>query len=206
VPGHVTAGNKVSTVDLYSFFLTDPSTYTTLPSTTGAIEPGVLANGINHPDNPHYDLMAQEWFEGIEALGFGPDNFSSWISDPAFGLAVADQDFGDDSDGDNLSNGLEAWFGTHPGQFNSGLSNISTSGNITTFTHPQNAILPDDLTGYYEWSPNLLDWYAGDGVEGPGGGLTVTIDSNSIDGTTTVTATVTGAADRIFLRAGVLQD
>ena len=204
VPGHVTAGNKVSTVDLYSFFLTDPSTYTTLPSTTGAVEPGVLSNNINHPDNPHYDLMAQEWYEGIQALGLGPDNFAAWIIDPIFDLAVADQDFDDDSDGDNLSNGLEAWFGTHPGQSNTGLANVSTVGNVTTFTHPQNPTVPDDLTGYYEWSPNLTDWYASGA--GPGGGVTVTFSASIRGGTTTVTATVAGLAERIFLRAGVVRN
>ena len=204
VPGHVTAGNKVSTVDLYSFFLTDPSTYTTLPSTTGAIEPGVLSNNINHPDNPHYELMAQEWFEGIQALGLGPDNFAAWIVDPAFGLAVVDQDFDDDSDGDRLANGLESWFGTHPGQWNSGLAIGSTVGLATTFTHPQNATPPNDLTGYYEWSPNLDVWYTSG--TGPGGGATVTFSANTSGTTTTVTATASEAVERIFLRAGVMQN
>lgn len=198
VPTYAGNGKKVTTVDLYTPFLVDPDNYGT------AIEPGVLSNNINHPDNPHYELMAQEWYEGIQALGLGPDNFASWIVDPAFGLAVADQDFADDSDGDNLSNGLEAWFGTHPGQPNTGLANISTNGNITTFTHPQNATAPDDLIGYYEWSPNLADWYANG--TGPSGGATVAFSASIRGGTTTVTATVAGLAERIFLRAGVVRN
>ena len=198
VPTYAGNGKKVTTVDLYTPFLVDPDNY------GSAIEPGVLSNNINHPDNPHYELMAQEWYEGIQALGLGPDNFASWIVDPAFGLAVADQDFADDSDGDNLSNGLEAWFGTHPGQPNTGLANISTNGNITTFTHPQNATAPDDLIGYYEWSPNLADWYANG--TGPSGGATVAFSASIRGGTTTVTATVAGLAERIFLRAGVVRN
>ncbi len=198
VPTYAGNGKKVTTVDLYTPFLVDPDNY------GSAIEPGVLSNNINHPDNPHYELMAQEWYEGIQALGLGPDNFASWIVDPAFGLAVADQDFADDSDGDNLSNGLEAWFGTHPGQPNTGLANISTNGNITTFTHPQNATAPDDLIGYYEWSPNLTDWYASG--TGPSGGATVAFSASIRGGTTTVTATVAGLAERIFLRAGVVRN
>jgi len=118
----------------------------------------------------------------------------------------ADQDFDDDSDNDNLSNGLEAWFGTHPGEFNAGLANVSTTGNVTTFTHAQNTTVPDDLTGYYEWSPNLTDWYDGDGIDGPGEGTTVTIVPSTSGASTTVTATVTGAYERIFLRAGVNQN
>ncbi len=68
VPSYVAAGKKVSTVNLYSLFLVNPNDY------ASAIAPNVLSNGINHPDNTHYDLMAQKWFEGIDALGLGPDN------------------------------------------------------------------------------------------------------------------------------------
>lgn len=68
VPNYVAAGKKVSTVNLYSLFLTNTNDY------SSAIAPNVLSNGINHPDNTHYDLMAQKWFEGIDALGLGPDN------------------------------------------------------------------------------------------------------------------------------------
>ena len=198
VPTYAGNGHKVSTVDLYTPFLVDPNNY------ASAIKPGVLSNNINHPDNTHYELMAQEWFEGIQALDFDSDNFDSWISDPAFGLAVADQDFADDSDGDQLGNGIEAWFGTHPGQFNTGLTSIATDGTTTTFTHPQNATLPGDLTGYYEWSPNLVDWYLSG--NGPDGGSTVTFSTNTIGTTTTVTATASEGLDRIFLRAGVSQN
>ncbi len=109
-------------------------------------------------------------------------------------------------DGDNLSNGVEAWFGSHPGQFNSGLANISSNGLITTFTHPQNASPPDDLTGRYEWSPNLTHWYLSG--TGPAGGATVTFSATTTGTTTTVTATASASegTERIFLRAGVSQD
>ncbi len=129
--------------------------------------------------------------------------FSNWIANPVFGIAPADRDLLDDPDRDNLPNGVEAWFGSHPGQFSAGLSGTSTSSATTTFAHPRNTNMPDDLTGYYEWSPDLINWYDGDGVDGPVGGPTVHITSTTLAGTTTVTATGSAAAGRLFLRAAV---
>jgi len=130
------------------------------------------------------------------------NTFVSWID--GFGLDPADKGFDDDPDGDNLANGLEAWLGTHPGQFDPGLTGLSTDGTISTFTHSQNDDPPSDLTGYYEWSPNLIDWYASG--SGPGGGPTVSFVPNTVGTTTTVTATASGQVDRLFLRAGVTQN
>lgn len=203
VPNYASLGKKISTVDLYSSFLTNPSTYTNLPSTPGAVQPGVLSNSINHPDNPHYSLMAQKWFEGIGALGLGPNNFNSYISNPAFGIDAGDQDFNDDPDGDLLANGLEAWFGTHPDKYSSGIANVVRNGNTITFTHPFNISPPSDVSGSYEWSLNLVDWYAGDGVSGPSGGPTVTMTHATSGATTTVTTTLSQAEAKIFLRAVV---
>ena len=64
------------------------------------------------------------------------------------------------------------------------------------------------MTGFYEWSPDLAAWYAGDGVEGPAGGPTVTIAATTVGTTTTTTATATAseALDRLFLRVGVMQN
>jgi hypothetical protein len=69
--------------------------------------------------------------------------------------------------------------------------------------HPQNENPPSDLAGFYQWSPNLVDWYAGDELEGPAGGPTVTISPNTV-GTTTVTVTASEVLGSLFLRAGVM--
>jgi len=132
-----------------------------------------------------------------------PSNtFNSWILTPAFGIAPADQGLADDPDGDGIPNAIEAWFGTHPGQFNSGLARLVTHGHTTTFTHPQAELPPTDVNAFYQWSPNLTDWYAGDGIEGPPGGQTVTVVPNTAGTTTTTTVTVTASAamERLFLR------
>jgi uncharacterized sulfatase len=132
-----------------------------------------------------------------------PNNYNSWIGDPVLVIAPADRDFGLDLDGDGLTNGVEAWFGTDPRAFTAGLANLGSDGLTTTFNHPRNPQAPSDLAGYYEWSPNLVDWYAGDGTDGPPGGPTVNIVANAAGTTTTVTATASAEVPRLFLRAGV---
>lgn len=150
-----------------------------------------------------YGLGIQTDYDNVRLVATTqtPSNaFNSWISNPAFGLAPADQGFADDLDGDGIPNALEAWFGTHPGQFNSGLAHLVTHGLTTTFTHPQAELPPSDVSGIYQWSPNLVDWYAGDGIDGPPGGQTVTMVPSTVGNTTTVTVTASGALERLFLR------
>jgi hypothetical protein len=130
------------------------------------------------------------------------NDFNSWIA--GFGLDPADQDFDDDSDLDGLDNGLEAWFGTHPGQFNGGLADLSSNDITTTFTHPQNLSAPADVSGFYQWSPNLTDWYASG--TGPVGGPTVIMNPVTVGGTTTVTASASEVIEHLFLRIGVSQN
>ena len=63
VPTLSNKGARISTVDLYTMFLTDPAD----PTSIGA---GLHANDLNHPNAILYDKMAQAWFEGIMKLGF----------------------------------------------------------------------------------------------------------------------------------------
>jgi hypothetical protein len=73
----------------------------------------------------------------LSAVIGGPaDDFDAYVSDLAFGLAPGDPGFGDDPDRDRLASGLEAFSGTHPGQFVAGLVKLATDGAITTHTHP----------------------------------------------------------------------
>jgi|TARA_B110000305_G_C19106993_1_gene477957 lysophospholipase L1-like esterase len=61
-PSFAAKGHKVSTVDMYSLFLTDPSNY------ESPVASGKHSNNYNHPFNTEYDLMADRWFATIEAL------------------------------------------------------------------------------------------------------------------------------------------
>lgn len=139
----------------------------------------------------------------------------------AFALAVDGSDFSDwatgypdvervtelayDSDGDGIPNGIEAWFGTHPGQSNPGIENIATNGTVISLTHPVSSSMPDDLQGSYQWSTNLNDWYECDGIDGPATGETLTTSSQIEQNTATVTFNASGTMERIFLRPAVTQ-
>lgn len=141
------------------------------------------------------------WLSGY-SLQEIPATFANWIT----GYHLDGQNgFTDDPDGDRLANGLEAWFGTHPGQPNAGLTVLTTAGTTLTFSHPRNPDPPSDVAGFYQWSPNLADWYAGDGVAGPPGGPTVIISPATNGATTTVTVTASAPLGMRFVRSGVTQ-
>ena len=85
---------------------------------------------------------------------------------------------------------------------NAGLSNPSTNGTATTFTHPQADPALTDVTGSYEWSLDLNTWYAGDGADGPGAGPTVDIPLvTPVGGAASVTATASEPLTELFIRA-----
>jgi hypothetical protein len=136
-----------------------------------------------------YDIaIDQAAVDTLFAAGSGID-YDTWASNyPGLELGNPAADL----DGDGLANVIEAWFGTHPGQWNAGLA------TTPLFSHPQNPSPPSDVRGSYQWSPNLVDWY--DSGSGPAGGPDVTMVPVTVGTTTTVAATASVALERIFLR------
>lgn len=205
VPKYQAMGKKVTLVDQYTPFLTNPANNT-------AINQSLFSNGINHPNNQGYDLMAAAWFNALDALGLNALSYSEWIADPSFGIAAADRGFLSDPDGDGISNGLEAWLGNDPGKPNSGswisgplILTDDTNGKSLSFTHSVKAKPVSGLVKSYQWSADLAEWYSADGVAGPSGGLHVTCAA-SVSGTTaTVIASPSQPTVRLFLRLGVAQ-
>ena len=132
-------------------------------------------------------------------VGDEQTTYQQWVD--GFGLPGGSRGFSDDPDRDGLANGLEAWFGTHPGESNGGFAFVATDGTTATFRHPQNPAPPADVSGSYRWSTNLIDWYAGDGEDGPQDGPFLTIQSTTLSDITTVTLTSEALLGRAFLRA-----
>ena len=124
--------------------------------------------------------------------------FANWIA----GFDVGNSsDFDDDFDGDGLPNGIESFLGTAPDRWNAGFSQVTFDGAGFQLQHPQNAASASDVTGSYQWSSDLADWYfSGDSV----GDTTVTITplvDTPVQGTTTVTISSSGAGTlTLFIR------
>jgi autotransporter-associated beta strand protein len=194
--------NDPTTVTIASTGATLDLTYTgtdrVLKLVIGSIQ---QANGVYGKLGSAPPIIGIPQITGDGTLTVAPVNtFSSWISNPAFGLAVADQDLGDDPDGDGIKNGVENFFGTHPATFSQGLIAGTKNGNSFTFTHPQNATPAYDLTTSYRWSTNLTTFHPGGTTSG---GTTVTFNTEPntpTPGVTRVTATATGSLPaRLFV-------
>ncbi|MEO5915322.1 MAG: immunoglobulin domain-containing protein [Luteolibacter sp.] len=169
--------------------------------TLGAGEPtgGTTISGVNL----NWDRLALSDYDGNSAawdeirwgstfnsvtLGSSPaNNYAAWIGGYS-GLGGL-TGFNDDADGDGIKNGVENLFGTNPGVSNQGIVQIARSGNTVTFQHPANATPASDVTAAYVWSTDLATFNAGGASAG---GTTVSFATNTVAGTTTVTAAISG--------------
>jgi formylglycine-generating enzyme required for sulfatase activity len=130
--------------------------------------------------------------------------FADWIAERIANPAA--RGFYDDPDGDGLCNGVEAYFGTDPGVFNAGLSDLSVNlfADSMSFQHPVNVTPPDNVVGAYQWSPDIYTWY--DSGDGPAGGPTVVIGTTPHAGMALVTATASEPLDVCYVKLAVSLD
>ncbi len=134
--------------------------------------------------------------EFFEVTAPPAQNYNAWIS--GFSGLNGLTAFNDDPDGDGIKNGIENYFGTHPGESSQGVVMGSVSGNTLTFSHPLNATHASDIAAAYRWSKNLSTFHA-DGATFEGTTVTFT-QGTPVNGVVTVTATITGTMpERIFV-------
>lgn len=140
----------------------------------------------------------------LEVVSAPTNTLSSWLSGYSVGGFTG---VGDDPDGDGIANGIENILGTDPSAPSSGLQVLGLTtgaGTTLTFTHPLNDNPASDLTAAYIWSRNLSTFHA-DGASD--GSTTVSfVHGPPSGGMVTVTATITGPADRIFVALEVTQN
>lgn len=144
-------------------------------------------------------------FAGIQIVNTTPENtYGTWISGyPAVGGATG---FNDDPDGDGVYNGLENYLGTNPSLPSAALTHISATASILKFRHTRGNNAATDVTAVYQWSTDLVSWFASGQTNGQGTSATIATtlisDTNAPDNDVveaTVTATA-GTATRVFAR------
>ncbi len=138
------------------------------------------------------------WGDSFDIVTLNPnpaDDFAAWISNyPGVNGLTG---FTDDADGDGIKNGVENLFGSDPSVSNQGIVQVAKSGSSVTFQHPQNATPASDVSASYVWSTDLVTFNA-DGASA--GGVTVSFAANTVAGTTTVTATISGTVpEKLFV-------
>jgi hypothetical protein len=108
---------------------------------------------------PNQAGFEQDGLAGIQIVNTSPANtYATWLAGfPGVGGATG---FNDDPDGDGIRNGLENHLGTDPSKPTSGLVNLTSSGSAFKFRHTRSNTPAADVTAIYQWSPDLIRWFA----------------------------------------------
>lgn len=135
-----------------------------------------LLSGTIDPSNPAGDhLIIIERYNTLDEVvvesfvltlsDAAADDFATWIAGfTTNGLDGADED----ADFDGLPNSVENYLGTRPDIPSRGLVMISSGAGTLVFRHTRSNEIASDLSGGYEWSPDLVNWYPS-GAATPGG-------------------------------------
>ena len=128
--------------------------------------------------------------------------FAEWAA--GFSGLGGQKGFTDDPDLDGLDNGLEKFFGLHPGApSGSGVRLLSGSGGLPLLEHTRASEFGSDATTTYEWSLDLSNWHPSGALAG---GVSVLLNPEVISGvgaalkTVRIVPQVTGQPDRLFYR------
>ncbi len=129
--------------------------------------------------------------------------FADWIS--GFSGLGGSTGFNEDADGDGIQNGIEYYFGTHPGEPSQGLAIVNVSSNAFTFTHPLNNSPASDISVEYRWSKDETNFFS-NGVSHQGTTASFSQGAPN-EGMAIITGTITGSPiDQLFVDVKVSQN
>lgn len=166
-------------------------------------------NGVQQAAGTYNIANSGGYITGTGSLlvtsGPAPSNtYATWIA--GFPGAAGAPGFGQDADGDGVTNGVEHVLGTDPSASSSGLVQVSSTGTSVKFRHTLTNDLASDVTRTYQWSTDLVNWNASGATNA--GGTTAAISSSTITDNAApandvieVTVSVTGGpSGKVFAR------
>lgn len=137
-------------------------------------------------------------------LNVVPPSYAEWLTR----FSINSSELNEDTDRDGIANGIENYLGTSPLLATTSLTALASDGQSLTLCHSRSNIAAVNLIPSYEWSTNLMTWFASGQQEGA---ATVNITSTIVNDADApandlieATATVSGApVGKLYLRLKV---